>query len=183
MDNDKGSPPEDFPIDGEMCGIDPAHPFLGVVGGRLARLRQLSIDADGGSIQAIDELLKTALLFAERVDFKNETSPDRIVLASLKKPLEYLLGNKKVMRPAFGLPRKKTGRPRSTDKRNKELAHQLDSYLNVNNALTLKAAKDKVLTDINESMDKRTLERATKPYILTVAIERILTEKYRDKKK
>lgn len=190
MGNDEEYSPEDFPIDGEMVGIGPDHQFSTRT--RLAKLQQLRVDAEGGDVRAIDELLKTALLFSERIDFENETSPDRIALAFMKKPLEYLLGNKNAMLTAFDIPLKKSGRRKSKEReeRNKGFVKKINRDMADDSTLTLKKAKEKVLKDINEAMDISTLDRAYREYVTEVKREkieadvtRILEEKYSDEKK
>ncbi|SOD42604.1 hypothetical protein [Nitrosovibrio sp. Nv4] len=191
MDDDKEPSPEDFPvkdmemIDAEMVGGDTDDPLNIPVMSIRARVRQMKSDAEGGDADEMIALLKFAERLSEEIKIDTETRLVGIALASLISPIKHLLQNKKAMLAAFGIPRKKTGRRKSkeTEEGNKDLAKQVDRYIVNDNTLTLKEAKDKVLTDIDEFVDIKTVERAYKKYGAMVAIERILDEKYRDKKK
>ncbi len=182
MDSNREHSSEDLPLDVKMVGIDPTHPVLGVVSARLARLRQLGIDADSGSIPAIDELLKTALLFSEQVDVKNETSADRIVLASLRNILKYLLVeekgslNEKAKLASFGITRRRGNQP---NKKEREYRDQgIAEVIEENKAVGMSSTEATADAANTYFVSERVAERASEKYRdeakLKVEVKKIL---------
>jgi uncharacterized protein YoaH (UPF0181 family) len=180
MSNDKEPPREDFPIDCEMVGIGPDHQFS--IRTRLAKLRQLRIDAERGDVRAIDELLKTALLFSERVDFKNETSPDRIVLASLRNVLKYLLVekkgslNEKAKLAAFDITRRRGNQPNKIERKYRDQG--IAEVIEENKAMGMSSGEATEDAAHTYSVSERVAERASEKYRdeakLKVEVKKIL---------
>lgn len=207
MDKDKEFVPEDLPTDGEMVGIGASNEYS--IHARTLRdrkhLRKIKSMAEDKEAEAVIELLQFAFCLSKKfsdeiekikqtsdeIESCQETSLDRLMLASLLKPIEHLLQNENAMRAAFGIAKKRegTGKYRRTIRFHKELANQMYDHILKDPALTIAQAKNKVLEDINDARSPRTLDRAHNDHWLEVRRERIdaaiknmFEEKHREKK-
>ncbi|WP_143142393.1 hypothetical protein [Nitrosovibrio sp. Nv17] len=97
MDEDEIVPEEDHPDVGAI-GIDQNHPNSIRYG-----FRKTCSDADNGDDAAMIRQLEFVRRVISGIDIEKETSIGRLALASLKKPVEYLLNDKKAMLAAFGV--------------------------------------------------------------------------------